>query len=126
MKSKDLPEIIETLDPGDDKFITYEHFLAYAALMLHHNDEGDGDEEEDDEETRAEVHEAFMLFTDNNQGPITLRDLKRVANVLKEELSDDVLKDMLAEANGEGREGWRKGVGIEDFEGIMRRAGVFA
>ena len=46
--------------------------------------------------------------------------LKRVARELKEDLDDSVLRDMLREANGGGR-----GVSIEDFEGVMRRAGVF-
>ena len=66
-----------------------------------------------------------MLFTDNQPGPITLRDLKRVVKLLKEDIGDDVLKDMLAEANGEGKEGWRKGVNLEDFHSVMTRAGVF-
>jgi Ca2+-binding EF-hand superfamily protein len=121
VKAKDLPEIIETLDPGDDKYIIYEHFLAYAALYLHHND----NEEEDDEERDAEVQEAYALFTHNHAGPITLSDLRRIAKILREDVSDDVLKDMLIEANGEGKEGWRTSVSLEDFKGVMKRAGVF-
>jgi hypothetical protein len=35
---------METPDPGDDKFATYEHFLAHAALYRHHNDDDDDDE----------------------------------------------------------------------------------
>jgi Ca2+-binding EF-hand superfamily protein len=69
---------------------------------------------------------AFDLFTQHKPGPITLTDLRRVARTLREEVSDDVLKDMIVEANGEGRDGWRRGVAIEDFEAVMRRAGVFA
>jgi Ca2+-binding EF-hand superfamily protein len=118
VKAKELPEVIETLDPGDDKYVTYEHFLAYAALYRHHNNE-------DDEERQVEVREAYALFTNNHAGPITLRDLKRIAKILKEDVSDDVLKDMLCEANGEGKDGWRTGVSLEDFEGVMKRAGVF-
>jgi hypothetical protein len=49
--------------------------------------------------------------------------LRRVARELKEEVSDDVLRSMIIEANG--NEGVGKGVGIEDFENVMKRAGVF-
>ena len=121
VKAKELPEIIDTLDPGNEKYVTYEHFLAYAALYRHHNEDND----EEDEERRAEVHEAYSLFTNNNPGPINLRDLRRIAKILREDVSDDVLKDMLSEANGGNQEGWRNGVDVEDFENVMKRAGVF-
>jgi len=71
------------------------------------------------------VQEAYNLFTDNRPGPITLVHLRRVAKLLKEDISDEVLKDMLVKANGEGRDGWKRGVGLEEFEGVMRKAGVF-
>lgn len=119
VKAREVPEIIETLDPGDEKYVTYEHFLAYAALSRHHGDD------EDDEERGAEVREAYALFTDGHAGPITLRDLRRIARILKEDVSDDTLKDMLSEASGESADGWRTGVNLEDFERVMKRAGVF-
>lgn len=122
VKAKELTEIIDTLDPGNEKYVTYEHFLAYAALYRHHNND---DDDEDNEERSAQVHEAYALFTNNHPGPITLRDLRRIAKILREDVSDDVLKDMLCEANGGGKEGWRNGVSVEDFEGVMKRAGVF-
>jgi hypothetical protein len=45
---------------------------------------------------------------------------------LREEVSDDILKDMLREANG-GVKGTNRdpgGVGLEDFEAVMKRAGL--
>jgi hypothetical protein len=45
--------------------------------------------------------------------------------MLKENVSDDVLKYVLTEANGEGVEGWCNGVSIEYFEGVVRKAVVF-
>jgi Ca2+-binding EF-hand superfamily protein len=115
---RQLPDILDTLDPAESGFVTYSPFLSYAALNLHHND----DEDEDHSE---EVQDAYNLFTNNTSGPISLAHLRRVARLLKEEVSDDVLKDMLVEANGETRDGWKRGVGVEDFEGVMKRAGVF-
>lgn len=69
---------------------------------------------------------AYHLFTKGTPGPITIAHLRRVARELREEVSDDVLRDMILEANGGvGRDGVGKGVGIEEFEGVMKRAGVF-
>jgi hypothetical protein len=49
--------------------------------------------------------------------------LKRVAMVLKEDVSEDVLRDMILEANGGAGVG--KGVERDEFENIMRKAGVW-
>jgi hypothetical protein len=50
-----------------------------------------------------------------------------VARELKEDVGDDVLMDMIVEANGEvGRDGWRRGVDVREFEEVLRRAGVFS
>jgi Ca2+-binding EF-hand superfamily protein len=119
VKKSELPDILETLDPVDTGYIPYGPFLSLAAIHLHHHDDGE------DEDQSEEVQEAYSLFTNNRPGPITLAHLRRIARLLKEDVSDDVLRDMLVEANGEGKEGWRRGVDIDAFEGVMRRAGVF-
>lgn len=71
------------------------------------------------------MEDAFRLFTAMGEGGdrITMKCLKRVAGVLKEDVGEEVLRDMLLEANGGS--GIGKGVGLRDFEGVMRRAGVF-
>lgn len=75
------------------------------------------------------VSHAFSLFTHDRPGNdvrITLADLKRVARELKEDVDDSTLKLMIEEANGEqGRDVVARGVTLEQFEEIMRRAGVF-
>jgi Ca2+-binding EF-hand superfamily protein len=114
-------EIVETLDPEGSGYISYSPFLSFAALHLHHSD--DADPEAEDEE----VQYSYRLFTHNGTGPITIAHLRRVARELKEDVSDDVLKDMIVEANGEARrDGWKSGVAIQDFEEVLRRAGVFS
>lgn len=88
--------------------------MAVAALKLKSKN--------DDPEARAEeVEKAYKLFTRGEERPITLADLKRVARELREDVPDSVLKDMLREATGGGV----GGVSIEEFEGVMGRAGVF-
>jgi Ca2+-binding EF-hand superfamily protein len=110
----ELQEILETVDPDDSGWVSYEHFIAVAALKLR--------AKHDDPDTmNEEVIKAYKLFTKGQERDINLNDLKRVAKELREDVPDNVLKDMIREATGGGL----GGVGMEDFEGVMRRAGVF-
>ena len=43
--------------------------------------------------------------------------------MLKEDVADDLLKDMILEANG--GVGIARGVGREEFDGVMKTAGVW-
>jgi Ca2+-binding EF-hand superfamily protein len=110
----ELQEIIETVDPDNTGSVSYEHFVAVAALKLHAK-------HEDPDALNEEVVKAYHLFTKGAEREITLNDLRRVARELREDVPDNVLKDMIREATGGGL----GGVGMEDFEGVMRRAGVF-
>ncbi len=100
----------------------------YSSSSSHQNNE--------DHTVSTEISHAFALFT-HTSGPgssssidskrvITLSDLKRVARELREEVDEKVLRLMIEEANGgRGREAVGKGVSRGEFEGVMRRAGVF-
>ncbi|KAG8530445.1 uncharacterized protein KY384_004947 [Bacidia gigantensis] len=115
-------ELLSAADPEDEGTITYANFVAIAALKL--NARGDDDE-------RAEVSEAFDLFLKMGGGGegrgkgregderITMGMLKNIAGLLKEDVSDDLLRNMMMEANGGGGVG--EGVDIGEFEGVMRR-----
>lgn len=77
-----------------------------------------------------EVDGAFGLFTgtDADTGApqssvITMAHLRRVAAVLKEEVDDDLLRDMILEANGGAGVG--RGVRKGEFEKVMVRAGLW-
>lgn len=77
-----------------------------------YNDDHDNEEEEEYPEEQQE------------KPVITLAHLKRVAAVLKEEnVTDELLRDMILEANGGAGVG--RGVRREEFDGVMRRAGVW-
>lgn len=112
----ELSEILGTLDPGSSGYVSYPHFLAVAALKLHakHNDPDAQNEE---------VEAAFSLFTRGEGDVITIEHLRRVARELREDVADSTLGDMIREASGGGAP--TAGVGREDFEEVMRRAGVF-
>lgn len=114
--SSELQDLQDAADPDDSGSISYAHFVAVAALKLSSRSE---------ESQQREVEDAFRLFTNmgGEDGKITIACLKRVAKALKEDVPDSVMRDMLLEANGGSGVG--RGVGLKDFEGVMRRAGVF-
>ena len=70
-----------------------------------------------------EVKAAYKLFTRGTDGPINIHHLRRVAKELREEISDEILRNMILEANGGA--GVNRGVGVDDFQAVMTRAGVF-
>ncbi|KAK3952490.1 hypothetical protein QBC32DRAFT_259921 [Pseudoneurospora amorphoporcata] len=138
----ELREFTSILDPEDEGFAIYPSFLAICAIKLSSRDRTS-------EAHMREVDEAFALFLgrsveeiaqlynheqeeeeeeyeqEQQKKPvITLAHLKRVAAVLKEEnVSEELLRDMILEANGGAGVG--KGVRREEFDGVMRRAGVW-
>ncbi|KPM36996.1 hypothetical protein AK830_g9577 [Neonectria ditissima] len=112
----ELKEFISILDPESDGYATFEPFFAICALKFHTR-------EHDSEAHRAELDEAFRLFTNGQDGPITLAHLRRVAAVLKEDVDEELLKDMILEANGGA--GVARGVGADEFDGVMKSAGVW-
>ncbi|KAJ3501956.1 hypothetical protein NM208_g16829 [Fusarium decemcellulare] len=114
--SAELKEFVSILDPDSDGYATFEPFFAICALKFHTR-------EHDSDAHRAEVEEAFRLFTNGQEGPITLGHLRRVAAVLKEDVDEEVLKDMILEANG--GVGVARGVGVDEFDGVMKSAGVW-
>lgn len=109
-----MNEINDTVDPMATGVVTYASFVTVCALKLHSRS---------DDTISHEVETAFRLFTGGGDGPITMAHLRRIARELKEDVPEDVMKSMILEANGGG--GINRGVLMQEFEGVMRRAGVF-
>ncbi|KAH6658358.1 calmodulin [Truncatella angustata] len=120
----ELKEFLEILDPDDDGHAAYEPFVAICALKLHQRDDA-----ADEASRAAEVDDAFRLFAGagaadgQHVDTLTLGHLKRVAMTLKQDVDEDLLRDMILEANNGA--GVTKGVGRREFEEVMRRAGVW-
>ncbi|KAK0728097.1 Las1-like-domain-containing protein [Lasiosphaeria miniovina] len=115
----ELSQFTAVLDPDDEGFATYASFVAVCALKLHAR-------EHTSEEHAREVDEAFALFAGGaaDAPAITMAHLKRVAVVLREDdISEDLLRDMILEANGGA--GIGRGVKKDEFDNVMRRAGVW-
>ncbi|CAK7243032.1 MAG: hypothetical protein STHCBS139747_004539 [Sporothrix thermara] len=124
----ELAEFVSILDPDDEGFAVYSSFVAICALQMRTRAERASGAEQ-----AAEVDEAFKLFVGHGQpspsksrstsGVITVTHLRRIAATLKEDVADDVLRDMVLEANGGA--GVAQGVDRDAFENVMRRAGVW-
>ncbi|KAI1907344.1 hypothetical protein LOZ12_003391 [Ophidiomyces ophidiicola] len=110
----ELNSILSAVDPSRTGYVCYEPFLSVCALKLHSRT---------DDSISEEVSHAYQLFTHGTDGPILLSHLRRVAKELKEDVSEELLRDMVREANG--GEGLHAGVNLEQFRDVMRRAGVF-
>jgi hydroxyacylglutathione hydrolase len=110
----ELSSFIDILDPDSAGYVTYENFVAVCALKINARS---------DESKAEEVGTAYKLFTKGSEGPITIAHLRRVARELKEDVSDEMLRNMILEANGGA--GLTRGVAVGDFESVMVRAGVF-
>ena len=113
--ANELSEFIEILDPESDGYVTYSNFVAVCALKINART---------DESKSEEVEAAFRLFTRGADGPITIAHLRRIAKELNEVVSEEMLRNMILEANGGA--GVNQGVDMDDFEGIMTRAGIFS
>ncbi|APA08058.1 hypothetical protein SS1G_00296 [Sclerotinia sclerotiorum 1980 UF-70] len=125
--ASELREYHSILDPEDEGYTIYRHFLAICAIKFHSRTRTS-------DSHRKDVDDAFRLFTNAGQkrggsggggdmGRITMATLKRVAKILKEDVDEDLLASMLLEANG--GKGVGQGVERDEFEAVMRRAGMW-
>ncbi|CZR57186.1 probable calmodulin [Phialocephala subalpina] len=113
----ELKEFISILDPEEEGFAVYSSFVGICSLKFHNRSRTS-------DSHAKEVDEAFKLFTNGTgETRITLETLKKVAKSLREEPEEDLLRDMILEANGGAGVG--RGVEKDEFERILRRAGVW-
>lgn len=55
-----------------------------------------------DKDSREEILKAFRLFDDDETGKISLKNLKRVAKEIGENMTDEELQEMIDEADRDG------------------------
>jgi centrin-1 len=102
----EIKEMIEEIDKDGSGTIDYNEFFELMTAKMSEKD------------SREEMLKAFRLFDPENTGLITFESLKRVAMELGEDLTDEELKEMIAEADTEGK----GAVDQEEFIRIMKKA----
>ena len=68
-----------------------------------------------------EIKKAFALFDDDQSGTISVRNLRRVARELGEQLGDEELQAMIDEfdKNGDGT------IDLDEFMSIMKQTSIY-
>merc|ERR1712183_1122008 len=74
-----------------------------------------------EKDSREEILKAFRLFDDDETGFITLKNLRRVAKEIGENMTDEELQEMIDEADrdGDGQ------VSEEEFLRIMKKTSLY-
>ena len=109
VKKQEVLGLMKEYDREGNGAIEYIDFLD---IMTHKIQERDPVEE---------ILKAFKLFDEDNSGRISLRNLRRVARELGENLSDDELQAMIDEfdKDGDGE------INENEFLGIMKQTSIY-
>eukprot|EP01134_Creolimax_fragrantissima_P002076 CFRG2076T1 len=107
-KDTEIQFMIKGVDKNGNGKVDFDEFLIIMGAKMTEKD------------SVHDVMQAFDLFDDDHTGKITLRNLKRVAQELGEQMTDDELMNMIKEADtdNDGE------VSRDDFLQIMQKAGL--
>lgn len=109
VKKPDVIKMVHEVDPSNNGAIDYEQFLEIMTDKY-----ADRDPEE-------EIKKAFQLFDDDHSGKITLKNMKRVARELGENLSEEELQAMIDEFDRD-QDGE---ISSDEFMYIMRQSTMY-
>ena len=99
----EVEKMIKSIDTDDNGLIEYKEFEKMMKAKMAQKD------------SPEEILKAFHLFDLDKQGKISFANLKEVARMLGENPGDDVICEMIAEAD-EDRDGF---VSFEEFKNVM-------
>ncbi|XP_027432326.1 centrin-1 [Zalophus californianus] len=108
-RKEEMKKMITEVDKEGTGKISFNDFLAVMTQKMAEKD------------TKEEILKAFRLFDDDETGKISFKNLKRVANELGENLTDEELQEMIDEADrdGDGE------VNEEEFLRIMKKTNLY-
>ena len=102
------PEVLEYVKDGEG-FIVFDDFIDIMTEKIRNRDPVE------------EILKAFKLFDEDNTGRVSLRNLKRVARELGENLSDDELQAMIDEFDKD-QDGE---ISEQEFLNIMKQTSIY-
>jgi len=109
VKKPEVIKLVHDVDPNNVGNVDYDHFLE---IMSEKYAERDPEEE---------IHKAFQLFDDDNTKKISLKNMRRVARELGENLSEEELQAMIDEFDRD-QDGE---ISSDEFMYIMRQSTMY-
>merc|ERR1719208_713274 len=108
-KKEEIKKMIADIDKDDSGTIDFNEFLEMMTAKMSEKD------------SREEILKAFRLFDDDETGFITLKNLRRVAKEIGENMTDEDLQEMIDEADrdGDGQ------VSEEEFLRMMKKTSLY-
>ncbi|CAH8527064.1 unnamed protein product [Schistosoma turkestanicum] len=105
----DIRQIISEHDTENRGFVDFKGFLDIMTSKM------------TEKTDKADLIKAFKICDDDDSGKLTLPKLKRAAQLLGEDITDEEIQEMIDEADkdGDGE------VSEEEFLWIMRKANIF-
>merc|ERR1711966_502995 len=89
-KKEEIAKMVREMDKDGDATVDFEEFCIMLAEKMNQKD------------GKEELLKGFKLFDDDNTGRISMKNFKRVAKELGENLSDKELEEILGEADTDG------------------------
>lgn len=109
VKKPEVIKIVHDVDPNNSGAVDYDQFLEIMSERYAGRDPED------------EIRKAFSLFDDDRSGKISLKNMKRVARELGENLSEEELQAMIDEFDRD-QDGEISG---EEFMYIMKQSTMY-
>jgi len=107
VKKEELKKMISDIDNDGNGSIEFGEFLEMMTGKMGEKD------------TREDIEKVFKLFDDDNTGKISLRNLRRVAQELGENIDEEELQDMINQADRDGDGDGE--INIDEFYRIMKK-----
>jgi len=108
-KKEEIKKMISDIDKDGSGTIEFAEFLDMMTAKMSQRD------------SKEEILKAFRLFDDDETGKISLKNLRRVAKEIGENMTDEELKEMIEEADrdGDGE------INQEEFLRIMKKTSLY-
>jgi len=108
-KKEEIKKMIADIDKDGSGTIDFNEFLEMMTSKMSERD------------SREEILKAFRLFDDDETGKITLKNLRRVAKEIGENMTDEELQEMIEEADLDGD----NEIDQEEFLRIMKKTSLY-